>query len=735
MSDVPFVDATFADMTVGLAMTVHDGVAIIAYDQPMSPVNTLNTRVAPVLEQLLAVIEGDARITSVVIVSSKTDSWIAGADIQELSSVTTAALGEAMSCGGQQLLERLAALSKPTVAAIHGAALGGGLEIALACRHRIASDHPKTIFALPEVQLGLIPGAGGTQRLPRIIGLRLALDMILTGKTVRARKAWQMGLVHELVHPSILPQVAVQRARELGRGEQPVLRARKQRATDVLLEDNALGRLLVFKQARETVLKKTKGLYPAPLAAIAAIHKGYSDGFIAGLHEEARQFGELAVSAVCRELVYLFFATTALKKDSSLPSGVSAVAQPVRKIGILGAGFMGAGIASVAVQAGSIVRMKDASLDRLAAGWRAVRDVLREQLKRKQITRLQFDDALSLIGNTTNYSGFANAALVIEAVFEDLAIKHQVLREVEEAAPRAIFASNTSTIPISQIATASSHPERVIGMHFFSPVHKMPLLEVIVTPETSADTIATVVAYGRALDKTVIVVRDGPGFYVNRILAPYINEAGRLLDEGASVESIDEAMTAFGFPVGPLTLLDEVGLDIAGKSGPIMAQAFGARMQRSPALQRIIESGRLGRKSKRGFYRYDENGKRLGVDETIYALTAAGATRNTFDRLALQQRCVLPMLNEAVRCLDGEIIRSARDGDIGAVFGIGFPPFRGGPFRYLDASSASAVVAQLDALNAVHAGRFEPAPLLRKMATSGAYFHSTVTLVTSLHSS
>ena len=730
MSDAPFVDAI-----VGITMTVDDGVAIIAYDQPMSPVNTLNTRVAPVLDQLLTMIERDARITAVVIVSGKTDSWIAGADIEELSNVTTAALGEAMSRGGQQLLQQLAALSKPTVAAIHGAALGGGLEIALACRHRIASNDSKTILALPEVQLGLIPGAGGTQRLPRIIGLRLALDMILTGKNVRAKKAWQIGLVDELVHPSILRNVAVQRARELGRGAQPIVRPRKQRATDVLLESNALGRLLVFKQARKTVMKKTRGLYPAPLAAIAAIHTGYSDGIEAGLQEEARRFGLLAVSPECRELVYLFFATTALKKDSGLPNGVTAMAHPVRKIGILGAGFMGAGIATVAVQAGSIVRCKDASLDRLSAGWRAVRDVLRERLQRKQITPLQFEDTLSLIGSTTNYSGFANVALVIEAVFEDLEVKHQVLREVEAAAPNAIFASNTSTIPIQQIATASSHPERVIGMHFFSPVHKMPLLEVIVTPATSAETTATVVAYGRSLGKTVIVVRDGPGFYVNRILAPYINEAGQLLDEGASIASIDDAMTAFGFPVGPLTLLDEVGLDIAGKSGPIMAAAFGARMQRSPALQHVIESGRLGRKSRQGFYRYDEHGKRLGVDETIYSLTAAAANRKSFKHLEIQRRCILPMLNEAVRCIDEGIVRNARDGNIGAVFGIGFPPFRGGPFRYLDALGAINVVAQLDALNAVHVGRFEPAPLLRTMAASGAQFHSTATPVASFPSS
>jgi 3-hydroxyacyl-CoA dehydrogenase/enoyl-CoA hydratase/3-hydroxybutyryl-CoA epimerase len=298
-----------------------------------------------------------------------------------------------------------------------------------------------------------------------------------------------------------------------------------------------------------------------------------------------------------------------------------------------------------------------------------------------------------------------------------------VLREVQAVAPRAIFASNTSTIPIRDIATAAAHPDQVVGMHFFSPVHKMPLLEVIVTPETSAQTTATVVAYGRQLGKTVIVVRDGPGFYVNRILAPYLNESGKLLDDGASIDAVDEALVAFGFPVGPITLLDEVGLDIAGKSGPIMAAAFGERMQPSATLQRVIESGRLGRKAKRGFYRYDEQGKRRGVDQGVYALTPASGSRLAVAADDMQRRTVLPMLNEAVRCLEDGIIRSPRDGDIGAVFGIGFPPFRGGPFRFLDALGAATVVAQLEALNARYPGRYEPAAMLRANAASGARFH------------
>ena len=723
MTTSPEAGRVMDDAATGITLSVLDGVAIVRYDQPDSAVNTLNTRIGPVFERLFTRIEQDPSIVGAVLVSGKPDSWIAGADIDELQHVATAADGEELSRSGQRLLNRLAALPKPFVAAIHGAALGGGLEVALACRYRVATDHPKTVLALPEVQLGLLPGAGGTQRLPRTIGLQAALDMMLTGRNIRAKKAWHMGLVHELVHPAILLETAMRRVRALARGEATPARSRSRSGRDMLLEGNALGRALVFKQARVTVLKKTRGHYPAPLAVLEAVATGYHRGFEAGLLHEARQFGALAVSPVSRQLVSIFFATTALKKDTGLPPGISATAQPVRKIGVLGAGFMGAGIATVAIRAGTVVRLKDASLERLAAGLRSVREVVREQLKRKQLTRVQYDDTLSLVGATTDYRGFHNVDVVIEAVFEDLAVKHAVLREVEAVAPTAIFASNTSTIPIREIARASVRPERVVGMHFFSPVHKMPLLEVIVTPETSADTTATVVAYGRSLGKTVIVVQDGPGFYVNRILAPYINESGKLLDEGVSVDAVDAALLSFGFPVGPITLLDEVGLDIAGKSGPIMAAAFGDRMQPSVTLQRVIESGRLGRKAKRGFYRYDAKGKRLGVDEGIAALTPAGGARRSLPDDEIQRRTVLPMLNEAVRCLEEGVIRSARDGDIGAIFGIGFPPFHGGPFRYLDTLGAASVVQQLDALEARFPGRFAPAPLLRAKAMANARFH------------
>jgi 3-hydroxyacyl-CoA dehydrogenase/enoyl-CoA hydratase/3-hydroxybutyryl-CoA epimerase len=343
--------------------------------------------------------------------------------------------------------------------------------------------------------------------------------------------------------------------------------------------------------------------------------------------------------------------------------------------------------------------------------------VLKDRLKKKQITRRQFDDMMLLVGGTIDYSGFGSTDLVIEAVFEDVAVKHKVLREVEQVMPdHAIFASNTSTIPITSIAQASARPDRVLGMHFFSPVHKMPLLEVIVTERTDPQVTATVVAYGKKLGKTVIVVNDGPGFYANRILSPYINEAGRLLDEGASIGAIDGALVDFGFPVGPITLVDEVGLDVAGKAGAIVAEAFGDRMKPAESLRSVIEAGRLGRKNKKGFYTYDSEGKKGSVDDSVYALLPTGNHRTSATVEEIQQRTVLAMVNEAARCLEEGIVRSARDGDVGAVFGIGFPPFRGGPFRYADTLGVDRVVLLLEELDKRFPGRFQPAEILLDMA-------------------
>ena len=707
-----------------LSLQHVDGVAVVTIDLPGEPVNKVTAGLRAEFSDLFAAIVADTRLRAIVLYSGKSDTWLAGADIDEFLTLETAADAEALSRSGQALLASLESLKLPVVAAIHGACLGGGLECALACRYRIATDHPKTVLALPEVQLGLVPGAGGTQRLPRLIGLQRALDLILTGRNVRAKKAYQIGLVDELVHPAILLEIAIDRARKLADGKLSVSHAPKDRgATGVLLEDNPFGRSIVFRKAREGVHAKTRSHYPAPIAAIGAVQAGYEKGIEAGYREESRAFGEMAVSDVAKQLIFLFFATNALKKDPGVEEPAPEPT-PVETLGIVGAGFMGAGIASVAVQQGVPVRLKDTDVARVGKGIGAVAEVLKERLKKKQITRIQYEDQLSLAGGTTDYSGFGRANLVVEAVFEDLTLKHRVLREVEFALhPDAIYASNTSTIPIGRIAEASTRPNRVLGMHFFSPVSKMPLLEVITTSATDTDATVTAVAFGKKLGKTVIVVNDAPGFYTTRALSAYMNEAGRLLDEGASIEAIDKALLDFGFPVGPITLLDEVGIDVGGKVGQTLYEAFGARMSPSESMRRVVESGRTGRKGKQGFYLYDDEGTKNSVDSSVYELLPHGPTRREIDPREIQQRCVLAMVNEAARCLEEGVLRSARDGDVGAVFGIGFPPFRGGPFRYVDSVGAVEVVEELEQLNGRFPGRFAPSELLLRQARMRRRFY------------
>ncbi|HTK47918.1 MAG TPA: fatty acid oxidation complex subunit alpha FadJ [Gemmatimonadaceae bacterium] len=708
-----------------LQLEFADGIALVTIDLPHEPVNKVTASLRAEFGQLFGRIETDPTLRGVVLLSGKPDTWIAGADIDEFLTIVSAADAESLSRGGQALLARLDTLRIPVVAAIHGACLGAGLETALACRYRIATDHPKTVLALPEVQLGIIPGGGGTQRLPRLVGLQRALDMILTGRNIRARKALQMGLVDELVHPAILRDVALDRVRRLADGSLEPRHSPKGRgAAGLLLEDNPLGRSLVFRKAREGVVARTHGHYPAPLAALAAVQAGYDGGPELGYRMESRAFGECAVTDVARELIFLFFATTALKKDPGVDEEPPPEPRDVETLGVLGAGFMGAGIASIAVQQDTAVRLKDTDLARVGKGIAAVSEVLKERLKKKRITRLEYEDQLLLAGGTVEYTGFGKCELVIEAVFEDLALKQRVLREVEPLLRMdAVYASNTSTIPIGRIAEAAQRPTRVLGMHFFSPVHKMPLLEVIATGDTDADAIVTAVAYGKRLGKTVIVVNDGPGFYTTRILSAYMNEAGRLLDEGASIDAVDSALTAFGFPVGPITLLDEVGIDVGGKVGVVLNEAFGARMTPSESLRRVVESGRTGRKGRLGFYRYDEAGRKGEVDPSVYEVLPGGPERRELPVAEMQNRCVLAMVNEAMLCLEQGILRAPVDGDVGAVFGLGFPPFRGGPFRYVDARGAARVLDDLDQLNQRFPGRFAPSELLVEHARAQQRFY------------
>jgi 3-hydroxyacyl-CoA dehydrogenase / enoyl-CoA hydratase / 3-hydroxybutyryl-CoA epimerase len=700
---------------------IESGIAVVSFDLPGEPVNKLNAAVKDELELVLARLRDDAAVRAVVLISGKADTFIAGADIEEFTAIVNQTEAERLSFEGQETVSRLETFQKPIVAAINGACLGGGLEVALACHYRIATDHPKTALGLPEVQLGLIPGAGGCQRLPRLIGARAALDMILSGKTERASKALRLGLVDEVVPPSILRPVAIAAADRLAREGLPK-RQPKGGLPGMLLERTAPGRRLVYRAAQKQVLKKTGGHYPAPLAALTAVEVGLEQGVAAGLAEEHRAFGELAVGDVSRKLVQIFFATTALKKDDGVRAG-TAVPRQIRRLGIVGSGFMGAGIAGTAVLNVEVdTRLKDSDLARVGKGLKAATDLLKERLDRRRITKPQYQRLSALLSGSVDYRGFGRADLVIEAVFEELAVKRQVLAELEaELRPEAIIATNTSTIPIHQIAARAKHPERVLGMHFFSPVERMPLLEVIPTEATRPDTIVTAVRFGRRMGKTVIVVADRPGFWVNRILSPYLNEAGHLLQEGAPIEVIDRIMTRFGFPVGPVALLDEVGFDVAQKAGTVMHESFGDRMKPAASLPRLLGATRLGRKNSRGFYRY-KDGHKAGVDRSVYPLLGVEPTNEVNEDL-IERRLVYSMLNEAALACADRVVRSPRDADIGAIFGIGFPAFRGGPLRMIDDVGPARVVETLYQLQEHFGERFRPAPSLLEMTRSGGRYY------------
>ena len=712
---------TETDLTVFRLALREDGIAVVTIDVPGESQNTLKAAFIDEANALLDRLEQDTDVRGMVLISGKPDSFVAGADINMLRACRTAAEATALSRTGQRFFERLEHFKAPVIAAIDGACLGGGLELALACRGRVCTDNPKTALGLPEVMLGVLPGTGGTQRLPRLIGIPAALDLMLTGKHLNARIAHRLGVVDDVVPTAILPQAAVALAQKLQHGRPTNQRPGKlfsvKGLTRLALEDNPLGRRILFQKAREQVLAKTRGNYPAPSHIIDCVEIGASQGFGKGLEAEAIRFGELAMTPQARQLMNLYFATTALKKDTGI-ADPAVQPRPIRKIGVLGAGLMGAGIGYVTASKAKIpVRLKDKDPAGLNRGLRYIDRLIQKRLQRRSLAPFDAGQERRRVAPTLDFSGFQNVDLVIEAVFEDLALKHQMLADIEaNCPPSTIFATNTSSLPITEIAAAAQRPENVIGMHYFSPVEKMPLLEIIATPQTAPEVIATAVEFGRKQCKTTIVVKDGAGFYVNRILAPYINEAGYLLAEGVAIDAIDQALVQFGFPVGPFTLLDEVGIDVGSKVGPILHEAFGERMKPAGVADKLLADGRYGRKSKKGFYRYE--GVKKGekpVDKSVYPVLGATGDK-IVDAREIVERCVLPMLNEAALCWDEGVIRSPRDGDIGAVFGIGFPPFLGGPFRYADSLGIANLVAKLEQYRQRAGERFRPAEILTRMA-------------------
>jgi 3-hydroxyacyl-CoA dehydrogenase/enoyl-CoA hydratase/3-hydroxybutyryl-CoA epimerase len=697
----------------------EDGIAVLTMDVPGETMNTLKAEFGPEISAVLAEIKADSNIKGLVVISGKADSFVAGADISMLDACISSDAAKALSSQGHQVFAELEGLSIPVVAAINGACLGGGLELALACHLRVCSDDGKTMLGLPEVQLGLLPGGGGTQRLPRLVGITTALDMMLTGKQIRPKQALKMGLVNDVVPNSILLETAVNLAKKGKKNAAPV----KKSLVNKLLESTIFSRDIIFNQARKQVEKKTQGNYPAPAKIIDCVRQGLNKGMEKGLEIEATHFASLVMSSESAALRSLFFATTEMKKETG---AAGAVPRTVRKAVVLGGGLMGGGIASVTTTKAKIpARVKDINDKGLSNALAYAYKLLDKGVKRRHMTASARDGLMSLMTTTTEYTGVKDADIVVEAVFEDLNLKHQMVKDIErECGEHTIFASNTSSLPISQIAAAAARPENVIGLHYFSPVEKMPLVEVIAHEKTSPETIATTVAFARKQGKTPIVVKDGAGFYVNRILALYMNEAAQLLLEGQRIEHLDKSLVKFGFPVGPMTLLDEVGIDVGAKISPILEKELGERFQAPSAFAKLLNDDRKGRKNGKGFYQYGPKAKKAKlVDESIYGVLGVINASNK-DSKDISERCTIQMLNEAVRCLEEGIIACPRDGDIGAIFGIGFPPFLGGPFRYMDTLGAAHVVARLEHYQKLHGERFAPSERLKQMAQNGERFFS-----------
>lgn len=716
-----------------------DGVATVLLDREGEAFNSLGPELAADLFAAIEHIEGNESVVAVVIGSAKSDNFLSGADIRWLRSLDDADTARQLLTQAQDGFGRIERLATekgiPVVAAIHGACLGGGTELALSCSIRIASnDEKRTQMGQPEVKIGLIPAAGGTQRLPRLVGIAAALDLILTGRSVRPRRALKMGLIDEACPKEVLFDIAKKRALEAAAtapdnaddGRKTIGRIRSflspAHLQQLALEENPVGRRMLFSKAEEAMLKETKGNYPAQPAAFRAVKTGIDQGLEAGYSSEIEEFSDLIVSTEAKALMSIFFSTQDLKKDTGTDSDADPV--KVEKVAVLGGGLMGGGIAAVnTTNAGVATRIKEVNEAGVGRGLGYVAGVLDKQMKRRRLKPRDAAKMMHLVTGATDWSGMSSVDLVIEAVFEDLELKRDMVRQVEaNTGPDTIFASNTSSIPISLIAEGAARPENIIGMHYFSPVEKMPLLEVIVTDKTADWVTATAVAFGKRQGKTVIVVNDGTGFYTSRIIAPYMYEVGWLLEEGVSVEDIDAAMVDWGFPVGPAQLTDEVGIDVGAKIGKVMRAAFGDRLAAPAGFDKLIADDRKGRKNGRGFYLY-EDGKRKGVDKTVYE-TLGVAPETVMARSEIQDRLALQMVNEAALCLEEGILRSARDGDIGAIFGLAFPPFTGGPFSYVDSVGAGVIADKLAKLAETHGDRYEPAAILTDHAANDKKFRS-----------
>lgn len=675
------------------------------------------------MTELLEIVEElhtkQSGLKGAIFFTHKENCFLAGADITLIASMKTEADAADGSERGQNIFNRIEDLSIPTIACVDGVCLGGGLELSLSCKVILASNSPKTSLGLPEVKLGIIPGFGGTYRLPKKIGLPNALDMILTGKTLRADKAKRIGLVEEVYPRENLVAMAPNFFNRKPKSKS------MQESMKELATENFVTRKIIFQKVRESVLKKTNGFYQAPLKILDVMDSGMMKGRTSYLASEAQAFGELAISEQSKNLQHIYFMSEAVKKYTG-PKSTKPL--PVLSRGAaLGAGTMGGGIAWLMADAGMQPIMKDLTTDALNLGLKQSSANFQGALKRKKISPDEFERKQRSITAQLDYSGFKKIDLVIEAVVENMNVKKSVFAETEKYVHRdTLLTSNTSSLSVQEMSGALEFPDRFAGLHFFNPVHLMPLVEIIVHDKIAPETIEALHKWVLRVKKTPVIVKDGPGFLVNRILMPYLNEAGFLLEEGVPLKDLDQAALDFGMPMGPGRLLDEVGIDVGVKVAKILHDGLGERAASSKLSSKMVEKGLLGKKSAKGFYLYDEKGKPTGANPEVEELLPK--EKKKMSESELQMRMFLPMINEAAAILADGIVQTAGDVDLGLIFGIGFPPFRGGLLRYADSEGLDKIHDALKKFaESVNKDRYTPSSYLSELVETKTTFYEKTT--------
>ena len=699
----------------------RDGVLTVNINRADKPVNALSKSVMQELRDLIASIRNDRSVRGVIFLSTKPGVFIAGADITEFGDLATEAESRQVSEFGQAVFQELEDLPVPTVALISGACLGGGLEFALACKYRVASDHEKTKLGLPEVQLGLLPGWGGTVRLPERIGFIEALQLILTGRQLGGGQARSKGLVDDCVPEEALPSVGEKiLATHLEHGSAARLfRKKKQSWWRRLLEARTLVKKFALSKAKSSVMSETHGHYPAPLAIIETLRQGLGQSRRNRLATEAAAIARLGTNPITRECIRLFFLHEGAKK---LPPGSNASCDPksIQQAAVLGAGAMGAGIALLFAKKGVATRLKDIKTDFVAKGMQTCRELVGKDVQRRKLTKLQATRIFDCLSPTVDYRGLKHADVVIEAVLENMSIKQQVLRELADAtSPETILATNTSSLRVTEMAAGIAHPERIVGLHFFNPPDKMPLVEIIRTEWTSDEALAKAFAVVQRLGKTPVIVGDCAGFLVNRLLSPYMNEAGYLLAEVDDPMEIERAAIDFGMPMGPLALSDLVGLDVAAHVAANMHAAYGERMRPAPFWESLKQLRDVGSSKPKLF---DRSRKQLqpAVAEAVRSLRPSSGKTPVLSREQIIERLICPVINEAAMCLQEGIASRPDDIDLAMVFGTGFAPFRGGPLNYAVKTGIDRVVKSLEKMSAQHS-HLAPSDALRRFAQQGSF--------------